>query len=475
MFFVNHREYESSDADGSSKMNLHEASFIVALCKYLIQQGYAATRVTILATYKTQLKKIKQLLSKETLLGEIHATTVDNFQGEENDIILVSFVRSNVDRIIGFLRAPNRVNVALSRAKMGLYCIGNFEYMAERCKRANDYNFPWDKLVRKLKERNEIGDALQICCQIHGTASMVKTEDDFLKMAPNGGCSIVCNNDLGCGHICSRACHTLNKDSEHIKMRQACVEPCKKKLQCGHNCSKSCREVCAKICSEMVVTKSRCGHDVFIKCSDASNDSKSSDACTEPCDTELKCGHRCKGSCGRCQFGRLHTSCQEKCTRTLTCDHLCPKECQHDEEDNVSPDDMKKLKIEFASVRNIYKQKAYFRDAFWKIREEFQMNDVIVIQSYSEYTLIERKFHFWKKILEIVNSTSVQNFFYNNRWSPKTLERFDERIRIVVSFILDFENCEQQRDDISTEIAILKLMAVAIRNAVAWMKEEQAI
>ena len=58
-------------------------------------------------------------------------TTVDNYQGEESDIVIVSFVRSNDDQKIGFLARDNRVCVALSRAKRGLYCIGNIAVLAQ--------------------------------------------------------------------------------------------------------------------------------------------------------------------------------------------------------------------------------------------------------------------------------------------------------------------------------------------------------
>lgn len=50
----------------------------------------------------------------------VRLTVVDNFQGEENDIILLSLVRSNDDGNIGFLKIENRVCVALSRAKVSL-------------------------------------------------------------------------------------------------------------------------------------------------------------------------------------------------------------------------------------------------------------------------------------------------------------------------------------------------------------------
>ena len=60
------------------------------------------------------------------MLRGVKITVVDNFQGEENDIILLSLVRSNREARIGFLKIENRVCVALSRAKMGFYIIGTY-------------------------------------------------------------------------------------------------------------------------------------------------------------------------------------------------------------------------------------------------------------------------------------------------------------------------------------------------------------
>ncbi len=55
----------------------------------------------------------------------LQITTVDNFQGEENDLILLSLVRSNPRNEIGFLKVENRVCVALSRARCGMFLFGN--------------------------------------------------------------------------------------------------------------------------------------------------------------------------------------------------------------------------------------------------------------------------------------------------------------------------------------------------------------
>lgn len=50
---------------------------------------------------------------------------MDNYQGEENDFIILSLVRSNDKASLGFISDENRMNVALSRARLGLYIFGN--------------------------------------------------------------------------------------------------------------------------------------------------------------------------------------------------------------------------------------------------------------------------------------------------------------------------------------------------------------
>lgn len=75
---------------------------------------------------------------------------VDKYQGEENDIILLSLVRSNEEGKIGFLKTENRVCVALSRAKKGLYIVGNMNNLSEN-------SSMWKEIKRILEERKSIG------------------------------------------------------------------------------------------------------------------------------------------------------------------------------------------------------------------------------------------------------------------------------------------------------------------------------
>eukprot|EP00731_Ephydatia_muelleri_P021596 Em0014g187a len=107
MFFIDHEYPEESEDNLMSHANQHEAEFTVALCKYLLQQGYDGSQITILTPYTGQLLKLKALMPKAVFFG-VRATAVDNFQGEENDIILLSLVRSNKEGQLGFLKEPNR-------------------------------------------------------------------------------------------------------------------------------------------------------------------------------------------------------------------------------------------------------------------------------------------------------------------------------------------------------------------------------
>ena len=128
MFFISHSYLEKSCDQSHSHVNEHEGKFLVALCRYLLQQGYKADQITLLTTYMGQMFAIRDCLKAEDdqSVRSLRLTTVDNFQGEENDIILLSLVRSNKDEKVGFLKIVNRACVALSRAKKGFYCIGNF-------------------------------------------------------------------------------------------------------------------------------------------------------------------------------------------------------------------------------------------------------------------------------------------------------------------------------------------------------------
>uniref|UniRef100_A0A5F8GMX2 RNA helicase aquarius n=1 Tax=Monodelphis domestica TaxID=13616 RepID=A0A5F8GMX2_MONDO len=103
--------------------NLGEAEYVVALFMYMCLLGYPADKISILTTYNGQKHLIRDIINQRCgsnpLIGRPNkVTTVDRFQGQQNDYILLSLVRT---RAVGHLRDVRRLVVAMSRARLGLY------------------------------------------------------------------------------------------------------------------------------------------------------------------------------------------------------------------------------------------------------------------------------------------------------------------------------------------------------------------
>ena len=85
--------------------------------------------VGIISPYRAQVQLLRRMLMKREYFKPfrrlITVNTVDGFQGQERDVIVVSLVRSNDEGQIGFLRDLRRMNVAMTRARMKLIIIGN--------------------------------------------------------------------------------------------------------------------------------------------------------------------------------------------------------------------------------------------------------------------------------------------------------------------------------------------------------------
>ena len=109
-----------------SKWNEYEADYILRLCKRLVLNGYSQKDITILSMYGKQSRIIHDKL-KDSKMDSIISTTVDEFQGDENSIVILTLVRSNNDGSLGFVSVTNRICVSLSRSKGAFYCIDNFE------------------------------------------------------------------------------------------------------------------------------------------------------------------------------------------------------------------------------------------------------------------------------------------------------------------------------------------------------------
>lgn len=370
VFLINHEYPEKTDEDLKSYSNLHEAQYVAALCRYLLLQGYKRHEITILTTYTGQLICIRKFMPKEEF-KDVKVTVVDNFQGEENEIIILSLVRSNRCEKIGFLKTENRICVALSRAKVGFYMLGNFHHLAA-------YSSLWKTIVDDAKDRCCFGNGLKLYCQNHPQKQPLIAEKptDFA-YAPEGGCSEICKIRLECGHKCRRHCHVLDRAHKEYKCTQNCTkilcnlghtcpdkcyvpcgpcrkpqskvipsckhiqtmecredparffckEPCEKTLTCGHRCKRSCGANHTEKCTEETNFTWPCGHTSVIECWKTSHTNVERE-CPHPCMALLKCEHFCGGTCGTCFTGRVHVPCMAVCKRILVCGHECKASCR---------------------------------------------------------------------------------------------------------------------------------------------------
>ena len=134
--------------DHGSYKNLAEIEHTCRLLKrlnFLARARGTQYEVAVLSGYASQKLEIKRALDREHQELEclsLECNTVDAFQGREADIAIYSVTRSNDRGDLGFLRDRRRLNVALSRARIGLAIVGNAGFVRS----ASGYN-PWKKVL----------------------------------------------------------------------------------------------------------------------------------------------------------------------------------------------------------------------------------------------------------------------------------------------------------------------------------------
>jgi superfamily I DNA and/or RNA helicase len=229
--FKNLAERRDSDAT-SSKQNSFETEMILKIVKYLGQQGYGTDDLVILTPYLGQLHNLRNELKKDndTILSDldsyelvraglinsseakltkkaIRLATIgkdyigrlcsslpntfqylDNYQGEECDIVIVSLTRSNPNRDIGFMFSPERLNVLLSRSRNGLIMIGNMDtFMNARNPKGKEL---WTRLFNDLRHEKHIYEGLPIKCEKHPDRTLILSQpEQFDDACPDGGCN----------------------------------------------------------------------------------------------------------------------------------------------------------------------------------------------------------------------------------------------------------------------------------------------
>ncbi|KAH0834052.1 hypothetical protein J3R83DRAFT_11320 [Lanmaoa asiatica] len=118
--------------------------------------------------------------------GRIHLATIDNYQGEESDIVVTSLTRSNKSNTIGFMDSPKRPNVLLSRARDGLILIGNSQTFLHSRKGGA----LWKWFFTLLENGLYVYQGFPIKCGRHPEhAVLLKHASDFDDHCPDGGCT----------------------------------------------------------------------------------------------------------------------------------------------------------------------------------------------------------------------------------------------------------------------------------------------
>lgn len=400
LFWLDHRRLEGrasgDEAANTSHWNDYEIDLTLGLVNHLLRQGvYHSGDIAVLTPYLGQLHRMRRRLSqcftialgerdqedldkagfedesttdkeetptsatptvaRSTMLQALRVATIDNFQGEEAKVVVISLVRSNNQNRCGFLRTPNRINVLLSRARHGMYIIGNSD-----TSRGVDM---WAQILDILDKGGNFGLTLDLQCPRHPDSPIAVSEPEhFAQFSPEGGCNLLCGKRLQCGHPCKQKCH-----SELLHQAVYCLETCPRPLKgCTHACPKPCGDPCPDRCPIEVFDAKRilpcghsmatlpcwqaqdlstvrcpvpvkkqvrhCNHEVIVAC--PIDVTKCEYKCTQQCRSILPCGHSCKRECWQCTVHGAedvqvdHGACIEKCGRPYTtCTHSCDALC----------------------------------------------------------------------------------------------------------------------------------------------------
>ena len=315
MFFWSHQFPENKDR---SVKNLGEANMVVALALFFIASGVKEADVTILCAYMGQVQLVRKLYREMTLLEPprditkqptdkqlIDIRTIDEYQGDENSFVIVSLTRSNPHGKIGFLEEIERRCVAQSRAKCGLYFVGNGKIFRK--------SKTWRTIMDNMDGQNLISNMLPVTCYRHPDKIYnVYQKDDITKKETvdnsqlmyfvhnkNNWCKVICNSSFPCGieaHRCKKLCTPRHDDTK-------CKTPVKFTFPvCQHTTSKLCyvSEEDMKCKTKMLVKLPDCGHERDVECHTWSF-KKNLIICTEICSKSYDCSlkHKCSKVCGR--------------------------------------------------------------------------------------------------------------------------------------------------------------------------------
>jgi hypothetical protein len=314
---------------GMSACNVADAKAVVGLVKFLLAAGVPNGAISVITPYKGQKTLIQRelrsakvtsykprpqqqiggygrpstsgrgqlgrgspALTSSTNDDEILVSTVDRFQGDENDVIILSLVRVKPGN--QFVALPNRFIVATSRARLGFFIVG--------AKGAVAGAPHWNRMIKSLQEPllltdaeccgyggARIGETLPVCCPRHRFDTQgalrcfpVASPENFPSEAKwNDFCNEICPHTLYCGHSCAVPCHspTTTPHTSDAACAVAVQHPCTLHAHLPLHCrdvavSKANRETlktaldryAAECPAQVKYHRPECDHEVLVAC-----------------------------------------------------------------------------------------------------------------------------------------------------------------------------------------------------------------
>ncbi|XP_043220226.1 DNA-binding protein SMUBP-2-like [Amphibalanus amphitrite] len=167
------RLLESQDAKTKSYCNKGEANLVVCHVSSLVKAGVSTDSIGVITPYKQQVGLITGRLRDANLNVEVNS--VDGFQGREKEAILLSLVRSNPRRQVGFVGDRRRLNVAVTRARRHLFVVCDTSTVCQdRTIRS---------LVSHLRRNGELRETSGKLCPHGKTCQVVEDDDDVDDLA----------------------------------------------------------------------------------------------------------------------------------------------------------------------------------------------------------------------------------------------------------------------------------------------------
>ncbi|EAX99587.1 hypothetical protein TVAG_427510 [Trichomonas vaginalis G3] len=459
--FFCHDFNDKSARETRSKTNDGEAILAVYCAFFFLYRGFNGDQITILTYYKGQEDLIKQKIKQvwetkknnqefsvfdpflryedgeEINTPNIVVKCVDNFQGEENEVIILSLTKSSSN---SFIENKSRIYVSLSRARSYLVVLGNNDLFDETKTKQKT----WPEIYKFLNAKyNDFGKGIAVKYLLDSNETLLLSKfDDLWKykfdieskdykckeklscghdcplkvghsiLAHNKiiccetclhqcefcgarckekchGCQHICHNmleydQLPCGHVNSFECNMIHYHKELLYCKLPCGINCAKhnkpcRLPCGHNHHQNNDDsntfIPCHFCDTIdTKTCEFCNNEVRAICGEDFR-------CMSRCPIILECGHQCSGKCYECRM-HGHPPCNEKCGFEYPCGHKCMLLCvdrkDHDHEkcpvcENEKENAMKFKEIEPPNKTQNNTNKLVFSNA----EEEFPSLDKI--------------------------------------------------------------------------------------------------